>query len=116
MKRRVVIASFFVFLLLLLVAFGLFKKGVLQSFLHKIIPFPQSGIVKPAEELNQKDRLIAEIKTLALEENLSLAGEPVAPGQMLVATWGGQTTTIFSLEKEVKPQLSSLQFILRWAK
>jgi hypothetical protein len=110
MKKRVILASLFVFFLLLLVGLGLLKEGTPQ------IVFEGRKMVKPVEEISQRDKLVTEVKTLALEENFPLLGEPETVGQTLVATFSVGTTIVFDPGKEIRNQLDSLQFILKRAK
>ena len=108
MKKKVVLASLFICFLFFLIILGQARKSDWT--------LREQELVKPVREMAKKDKLAIEIKTLALEENFSLSGEPQTSGQTLIATFSGRTTVVFDLEGEAEKQLGSLQFILRRAK
>lgn len=108
MKKKIIFASLFICFLCSLMILGLIKKSAWH--------FGGQELVKPVEKPVREDELAVEVKTLALEENFSLSGEPQALGHTLIATFSGRMTAIFDLEGEMQKQLDSLQFILRRAK
>lgn len=110
-RRKIIYALSFTLVLFLLVGGGWLVKND-AVLVIKRLGIDYQGPLRPTNKEGVKEKLERQLKELALKEGLRFMGTSMVEEKSLIATFSGQLTCLFDLEKDVSSQLASLQFVL----